>query len=218
MVFDKVDPSVVNDYLKSMMDGLSAKVFRTHNASVCLQEELGKTDEFELPTGTKGINADETPVFEKKFFYDQCNKQVAILCNHKRTVNEENFDKSSAKVDEKIKKAEDAVKLLETRVKISKGEKKAKTKEDKPFEKKDPKTVMAQLERKRLALQKLRMNKNLKIENKEVALGTSKINYMDPRISVAFCKRLELPIEKVFNKALLDKFPWAMAASPDYEF
>lgn len=36
-------------------------------------------------------------------------------------------------------------------------------------------------------------NKN---DNKEVALGTSKINYMDPRITVAWCKRNEVPIEK----------------------
>lgn len=32
---------------------------------------------------------------------------------------------------------------------------------------------------------------------KTVALGTSKINYMDPRITVAWCKRHEVPIEKV---------------------
>lgn len=32
---------------------------------------------------------------------------------------------------------------------------------------------------------------------KTVALGTSKINYCDPRISVAWCKRHEVPIEKV---------------------
>lgn len=32
---------------------------------------------------------------------------------------------------------------------------------------------------------------------KTVALGTSKINYMDPRITVAWCKRNEVPIEKV---------------------
>jgi len=218
MVFDKVDPSIVNDYLKSHMDGLSAKVFRTHNASVCLQEELGKTTGVKLPNVGLTNITDETSVFEKKYFYDQCNKQVAILCNHKRTVNEESFDKSSAKMDEKIKKAEDAVKLLEHRVKIARGKKKPIKKEDKPYANKDPKTVMAQLDRKQLALQKLRMNKNLKIENKEVALGTSKINYMDPRISVAFCKRFELPIEKVFNKALLDKFPWAMAVEPDFVF
>ena len=29
-------------------------------------------------------------------------------------------------------------------------------------------------------------------DNKDVALGTSKINYMDPRISVAWCKRCEV--------------------------
>ncbi len=34
-------------------------------------------------------------------------------------------------------------------------------------------------------------------DNKEVSLGTSKINYMDPRVSVAWCKRHEVPIEKV---------------------
>lgn len=32
---------------------------------------------------------------------------------------------------------------------------------------------------------------------KTVALGTSKINYLDPRITVAWCKRHEVPIEKV---------------------
>ena len=55
-------------------------------------------------------------------------------------------------------------------------------------------------------------------ENKEVALGTSKINYMDPRISVAWCKRCEVPIDKVFAKTLRDKFNWAMAVSPDWKF
>lgn len=32
---------------------------------------------------------------------------------------------------------------------------------------------------------------------KTVALGTSKINYLDPRITVAWCKRNEVAIEKV---------------------
>merc|ERR1711988_1793565 len=55
-------------------------------------------------------------------------------------------------------------------------------------------------------------------DNKEVALGTSKINYMDPRISVAWCKRCEVPIDKVFAKTLRDKFNWAMAVPPDHKF
>ena len=41
---------------------------------------------------------------------------------------------------------------------------------------------------------------------------------MDPRISVAFCKRNEVPIEKVFSKTMRDKFNWAMAVPPGWEF
>jgi DNA topoisomerase-1 len=41
---------------------------------------------------------------------------------------------------------------------------------------------------------------------------------MDPRISVAWCKRNEVPIENIFSKTLRDKFNWAMAVEPDWEF
>jgi DNA topoisomerase I len=57
-----------------------------------------------------------------------------------------------------------------------------------------------------------------KESNKEVSLGTSKINYMDPRITVAWCKRVELPIEKVFPVTLCNKFPWAMGAPSTFKF
>jgi DNA topoisomerase-1 len=36
-LFDKIDTQALNDYLKSMMEGLTAKVFRTYNASITLQ-------------------------------------------------------------------------------------------------------------------------------------------------------------------------------------
>ncbi|CAD7927412.1 unnamed protein product [Amoebophrya sp. A120] len=55
-------------------------------------------------------------------------------------------------------------------------------------------------------------------ENKNVALGTSKINYMDPRITISFCKRVNLEVNKVFNKAILSKFPWAVDCDQDFEF
>ena len=67
-------------------------------------------------------------------------------------------------------------------------------------------------------LNKLEMDMKNKDDNKTVALGTSKINYMDPRISVAWCKREECDISKVFAKALRDKFPWAMSAEMGYSF
>lgn len=59
---------------------------------------------------------------------------------------------------------------------------------------------------------------SLRDENKEVALGTSKINYMDPRITIAWCKDKEVPLENVFNKSLVAKFPWAMEVSRNWRF
>ena len=65
-----------------------------------------------------------------------------------------------------------------------------------------------QIERWAEKIKKLELDIRNKDDNKEVALGTSKINYMDPRISVAWCKRVEVPIEKIFAKTLRDKVGW----------
>jgi len=217
-IFERVSPGDVNEYLKGFMPGLSANVFRTHNASVTLQAELKKTKGFQLATRVADITT-KCQIHEKKYFYDSCNKEVAILCNHKRTVNEESFAKSEEKMTEKIKKAEDDLKTLERRLKLSQGKVKPKKGTDEhKFANKPADMFKRQIGKKKEQLQKYKLDKNLKLENKEVALGTSKINYMDPRITVAFSKRLELPIEKVFNKALLDKFPWAMAVPGDFVF
>merc|ERR1711918_79133 len=67
-------------------------------------------------------------------------------------------------------------------------------------------------------IKKLELDIRNKDENKEVALGTSKINYMDPRISVAWCKRNEVSIEKIFAKTLRGKFVWAMSVPPTWRF
>ena len=39
---------------------------------------------------------------------------------------------------------------------------------------------------------------------------TSKLNYLDPRISAAWCKKQEVPIEKVYNETQREKFSWAI--------
>ena len=57
------------------MPGLSAKVFRTYNASETLQNELPKTEDLESMS-----------VADKVLAYNEANRKVAILCNHQRTV------------------------------------------------------------------------------------------------------------------------------------
>ncbi len=51
-----------------------------------------------------------------------------------------------------------------------------------------------------------------------MALGTSKTNYNDPRISVSWCKKNEVKVEKVFTKNLLSKFLWAMFTEGEWTF
>ena len=47
-------------------------------------------------------------------------------------------------------------------------------------------------------IEKAELDKRQKDALKNVSLGTSKINYNDPRITVAWCKRHDVPIQKPF--------------------
>ena len=44
-LFDRLDTSKLNKHLQSLMEGLTAKVFRTYNASITLQQQLNQTTE-----------------------------------------------------------------------------------------------------------------------------------------------------------------------------
>eukprot|EP00244_Chara_vulgaris_P013789 TRINITY_DN8163_c1_g5_i1.p1 TRINITY_DN8163_c1_g5~~TRINITY_DN8163_c1_g5_i1.p1 ORF type:complete len:109 (-),score=21.69 TRINITY_DN8163_c1_g5_i1:3-329(-) len=88
----------------------------------------------------------------------------------------------------------------------------------KPKKMQSPDVIERNIEKMTQRMEKMRLDMRIKDELKTVALGTSKINYMDPRITIAWCKRHEVPIEKIFNKSLLAKFAWAMEVSPDYRF
>merc|ERR1712129_253671 len=99
-------------------------------------------------------------------------------------------------------------------MKMDQGEEKKKT----PKKKKTREVLEAQIKRKKDMLRKKELAKALKEDNKEASLGTSKINYMDPRVTVAWCKKMQVPIEKIFNRSLLDKFPWAMQSNTKYHF
>ncbi|XP_076810965.1 DNA topoisomerase 1-like [Clavelina lepadiformis] len=47
-------------------------------------------------------------------------------------------------------------------------------------------------------------------KNDEISPETTKRHYMDPRITVAWCKKHKVSVEKVFTKADCDKFSWAI--------
>lgn len=55
-------------------------------------------------------------------------------------------------------------------------------------------------------IKKLESQLNKREDNLGIATSTSKTNYNDPRITVVWCKKFEVPIEKIFTKVLLEKF------------
>jgi hypothetical protein len=72
-IFDLLSTTELNEHLKTLMPDLSAKVFRTYNASITLQKELREGEN--RPTIHDSIQA-------KVLFYNACNRTVA---SHART-------------------------------------------------------------------------------------------------------------------------------------
>ncbi|KAF8543409.1 hypothetical protein BDD12DRAFT_726206 [Trichophaea hybrida] len=281
MIFDRLNTTDLNKKLQSYMKGLSAKVFRTYNASFTMQREMLK-----IPN--------DGSVHDKYLAYNEANRMVAILCNHQRTVST-THEASIAKAFDKIKglryqklrlkrqilfldpkrkkkdpeffkpdpdiddedwiKEHQKVLIEQEREKITKkfekdneklvseGEKELKAsvleerlevlKEmEEDFEKEnksstvEPKSrgatiekIEASIEKMEERIRKMEADTKVKDDNKTVALGTSKINYIDPRLTVMFCKKYDVPIEKLFTKTLRDKFKWALeSADESWEF
>lgn len=99
-IFDKVDTTDVNKYLQNPANGgqkgLSAKVFRTYNASTTFQGLLNQTSE-----NLKRAGLPATPQTLRDQ-YNQANRLVAILCNHQKTVNPVQSDKAAARFEERM--------------------------------------------------------------------------------------------------------------------
>ncbi|CAG8562241.1 6817_t:CDS:10 [Rhizophagus irregularis] len=236
-LFDRVNTQELNKHLSSYMDGLTAKVFRTYNASHTFQEQLKNT-----PVSGS--------VNEKILAYNRANREVAILCNHQRTVSK-TFDNQMNRIEDKIRALKyQKMRLKKTMLTLDPKLKKKRPELDEPesdlgeecqrLEEAEEKTKQLSKERKtgkmevkksqtveKVEAQIEKVNERIKVvnltkvekeENKTTALGTSKINYIDPRISAAWCYKHDVPIDKIFNKSLRDKFKWAMEVDKNWKF
>ncbi|KAF9450440.1 hypothetical protein P691DRAFT_773934 [Macrolepiota fuliginosa MF-IS2] len=277
-LFDRVNTSSLNKHLNNEMKGLTAKVFRTFNASITFQHLL---DEEPLANAT---------LQEKLNAYNRANREVAILCNHQRAApktHDQSMERMRNKyralkyermklrhtlfaIDTKFKKSkkyaddesdldDDWIATHEDQLKekeFEKAEKKFTRDNEKLVEegkqphdksilkerldaiKEDFKRLTKERGTKKAALKREKSTEKIeemvdkltdkvkafklqmidRDETKEIALGTSKINYLDPRITAAWCQIHDVPIEKIFSKTLVTKFPWAMEVEPDWKF
>lgn len=191
-LFDLIDADKLNKYIKKFMKNLTSKVFRTFNASYLMQIELKKITNkyatYDKPDRLQRI------VHE----YEMANLKVAKLCNHQRQVSS-----SSTKQTDKIN---EQIKVLQSKI----GSLKRKSNKTE--------AITRRINAMSLKLKNYKNKKTKMIEGKTLSGSTSKTNYIDPRITVAFVKTNGLEIEKFFNKAHLDTFKWATVVDENFKF
>nr|CDI57207.1 DNA topoisomerase I [Melanopsichium pennsylvanicum 4] len=95
-----LQPNSVNQFLSKYMKGLSAKVFRTYNASVTFQGLLEQTEEW-LKSRPTAAEREINPT-NLRVAYNEANRQVAILCNHQKTVNPMMLNRNLERTQDKI--------------------------------------------------------------------------------------------------------------------
>jgi DNA topoisomerase-1 len=110
-IFNLLSPTQLNVHLKSIMPGLTAKVFRTFNASYTLQQHF---DENKLDK--KMSEAD------KLAYFNSANTRVAILCNHQKAVSK-GHTKLMMQLESKVKITRDYLARLEKAAKTKNEEK-----------------------------------------------------------------------------------------------
>ncbi len=159
-----ISASMVNKWLEGKMVGLTAKVFRTYNASILIQREL-------LDKNMSRFN-DEKKLSE----FTRVNTEIALVCNHKRTVSPEKKEKIEAAIREIDEIEEPTAKQIAKREKL------------------------------------LRDKMTL-----GVALSTSKMNYIDPRLVYTWCAKNKIDPGKIYSKAMLEATAWA-AEEEDFSY
>jgi DNA topoisomerase-1 len=188
-LFDLITPVDLNNYLKTMLPDLTAKIFRTYNASFLFQEEITKINEKYKNADLKNNEVLNQILNE----YLNANAKVALLCNHQKNISK-NLNEQIDKINEKIKQLKEKKKNEKNKEKIANLDKKILEQKNK---------------------------RELKINLSNISLTTSKLNYIDPRISIAFIKKYNFPeniTEKIMPEKLLEKFWWAKEVDEKWIF
>jgi len=108
-LFDEVNSSVVSEFLDEIMEGITAKVFRTCHASETVSNKLNQLK----------INKN-APEYKKKHVAIIANLEAAITCNHKRTIPKtwaQSLQRQKDKLGERKRKAKENQKKYTQRIK-----------------------------------------------------------------------------------------------------
>lgn len=207
-----VDSNDVNKFLGACVEGCTPKLWRTAIATELLVNAFKDQHVKKSMTVTDKLRA-----------FDMANLEVAKKLNHKKAVSK-NYDSQIEKLDSTIESDENKfnelkIKLTAEIKELDKKIKKAKelgldgnVKTFKETKKKKQERLIKAEE----SLKNKKFKREFKEQTMDIAIGTSRTNYCSPKIAYSICKDLDIPIEKIYSKSLLEKFKWAENVSKDY--
>ena len=209
-IFHNITSRDVNKYFSGIVKGLTAKVFRTYQATTVVKEYLVEHDNI------KGKTANE-----KLYHAKLANLEAAKMCNHKRTI-PKTFEQALEKKRDTIKKAEkdqpskktqETLKKVESSVPKNDTQKKSKKKRIKTLNEQIKKQKQKHKER----VEKLKLQIDLSEKTRDYNLGTSLRNYIDPRVVKAWTDEVGVEWEKLYTSALQKKFLWVKNENTEWK-
>ena len=200
-IFHNITSRDVNKYFSGIVKGLTAKVFRTFQATTVVKNYLINHDDM------KGKSDNE-----KLYHAKLANLEAAIMCNHKRTI-PKTFEQSLQKKKDSLKDREKEKAWEKTQQTLKKVEStEAKTDTQKKSKEKRIKTLNQQIkkqkEKHKERIEKLKLQVDLSEKTRDYNLGTSLRNYIDPRVFKAWTDEVGAEWEKLYTSALQKKFLW----------
>ena len=209
-IFHTITSRDVNKYFSGIVKGLTAKVFRTFQATTVVKDYLVKHDNMKGKSAT-----------EKIYHAKLANLEAAMMCNHKRTI-PKTFEQSLQKKRDTLKKVEkeqvwkktqETLKKVESSSPKTDTQKKSKTKRIKTLNEQIKKQKVKQKER----VEKLGLQIDLSEKTKDYNIGTSLRNYIDPRVFKAWTDEVGAEWEKLYTSALQKKFLWVKEEKVDWK-
>jgi DNA topoisomerase-1 len=227
-LFPNTSSRDVNTYLSGILEGLTAKDFRTHHATIGVKESLEKA----------AIQPGD-PEYKKWKAANLANLEAAVLCNHTKkepaswSRSRKRYQERQARAAERVQKYEE--RLEDYRQALSDLRQESREKNAKASEEKREtvrrrydkrlKTAQRRIERTAGMLERAEIARGKVIAQAEIAakkrtwnLGTSLKSYIDPRVYYDWGQEVDYDVlERYYPKALRRKFAWVREDGDDTE-
>lgn len=222
-IFPNVSSRTVNSYLSSIVPGLSAKVFRTHHATVSVRRSLEES----------GVRKTD-PEYKKWRAASLANVSAAILCNHNRKATGdwkkalERYAARRGTAQERIARADQAVQAARGRLdalredasalppasEATPAQVRARQRYNKRIATAKRQLAAARQRKKRAqdALGKVNSQQSIAGKKRTWNLSTSLKSYIDPRVYHAWGQRVDYDVlERYYPATLRRKYLWVRA-------